>query len=130
MVEDNTIRARIPNKSAYSLEDLDRKAEDLGMSRSKFVLRAVEMLLNFDKSFLDILDQYKSLGFPEYLVIQNLIIKAEAEREATNEVYGKIPRVYTEFVMTDDGYLTGAKLFNKMKQESIRESKCKEVIHE
>ena len=109
---------------------IDKRAAEMGINKTEFFRRAVYMLLNFDKSFLDILDQYKSLGLPEYLVIQNLIIKAEAEREATNEVYGKIPRVYTEFVMTDDGYLTGAKLFNKMKQESIRESKCKEVIHE
>ena len=109
---------------------IDKRAAEMGINKTEFFRRAVDMLLNYDKSFLDILDQYKSLGLPEYLVIQNLIIKAEAEREATNEVYGKIPRVYTEFVMTDDGYLTGAKLFNKMKQESIRESKCKEVIHE
>lgn len=119
MAEDNTIRARIPNKSAYSLEDLDRKAEDLGMSRSQFVLRAVDMLLNFDKSFLDILDQYTRLGFPEHLVIQNLIIKAEAERAAVNEVNGEQPRIYLEFAMTDKGYLTGKELFKQMKDIEI-----------
>lgn len=125
MAEDNTIRARIPNKSAYSLEDLDRKAEDLGMSRSQFVLRAVEMLLNFDKSFLDILDQYTRLGLPEYLVIQNLIIKAEAEMTARDEVSGKTPRIYLEFAMTDRGngaqYLTGKELFEQMKKIKIAE---------
>ena len=130
MVKDNIIRARIPNKSTYSLEDLDRKAEDMGMSRSQFVLRAVEMLLHFDKSFLDIIDQYKRLGLPEYLVIQNLIITAEAERAARDEACGKERRIYTEFAMTDDGYLTGAELFAEMKQKAIRKAKFKEATHD
>ena len=104
---------------------IDKRAAEMGINKTEFFRRAVDMLLNFDKSFLDILDQYTRLGLPEYLVIQNLIIKAEAEMAARDEVSGKTPRIYLEFAMTDRGngaqYLTGKELFEQMKKIKIAE---------
>ena len=109
---------------------IDKRAAEMGITKTEFFRRAVDMLLNYDQTFLDIIDQYKRLGLPEYLVIQNLIITAEAERAARDEACGKERRIYTEFAMTDDGYLTGAELFAEMKQEAIRKAKFKEATHD
>jgi len=109
------IRATVPAGNKWHTEDVDKAAEALELSRSQFILLAVDMLVSFDPEFFNEIQRYaKGLMLPEYVVIQNTIIKRKAQDRAHREVWGG-SEILDEFISTadDDGKLeimTGAKL--------------------
>lgn len=44
------LRATIPTTNKWHTEDVERKAKELGMGKSEFVLEAVSLLLAFDEN--------------------------------------------------------------------------------
>ena len=42
------INVAIPVNNKWSLEDIDNRADQLGMSRADFVLKAIDFLVNID----------------------------------------------------------------------------------
>jgi hypothetical protein len=56
------------------------------------------------------------LNLPEWIIIQNMIIKIFAEREAEVESSSK-PIILDEFVQTSNGMLTGQALYDHIKKQ-------------
>lgn len=97
------IRATVPAKNDWHTEDVDKAAEALGISRSEFILKAVDMLIGFDKVFYKHIRSYaKGLKFPEFVVIQNIIIKRMAQERAHREVWGGSGEILDEFISLKD----------------------------
>lgn len=119
------LQATIPNSNKWHNEDIEAKAKELGMEKSEFILNAVDMMMNFDEVFLKKIQRYSNgLHIPEWLVIQNMIIKRMADESAEFEVFGTGKRVLDEFVMAGDEdnhrTITGDELFNHLKKLYIQ----------
>jgi hypothetical protein len=100
-----------------SLDDIDNRARELGLNRSQFVNLALTGMINFDLSIWKKIQEYsKSLNLPEWIIIQNMIIKIFAEREAEVESSSK-PIILDEFVQTSNGMLTGQALYDHIKKQ-------------
>lgn len=114
------------------LTDIDNRAEELGLNRSKFVNLALEMMVNFDLDFWKRIQKYsEELQVPEWMVIQNLLIKRFALEEAGCELLGHSPKPFDEFVFIQrkDGIkkLTGEQLFDRLKMKYTNEMMAKIV---
>lgn len=93
------IQARL-SKANFTLSDIDKKAKELEMTRTEFVISAVEMLLGFDINFLKIIQKYsKVFNVPDWKVMQNMIANQLAEEAAENIVHGNKFRTHEEFVV-------------------------------
>lgn len=121
------LQANIPADNDWNMADIDKKAAEMGLNRTDFILQAVDLLVNFDKDFLDHIKRYaKDLNIADYLVIQNQIIRLQADREAEYEVMGKTSqKLLTEFAYTTDESgniktMTGTELFEMLKEERRR----------
>lgn len=122
------INVAIPVNNKWNLSDLEKRAEELGLDRNEFVLKAVDMMMNFDNDFLNYIKHYADgLKIPEYLVIQNMIIKIMADKEAKTEVYGAHSEILDEFINVVDNKgartLTGNELKKILKDRDLREYK-------
>ena len=119
------LQANIPANSKWNLEAADKRAKELGLDRSGLIIRGMELVMNFDEEFLKYIKHYaEGLKVPEYLVIENKVLKDKADEEAYHEVY-KEPRTLPEFkfITYTDGKPTvirGLKLVEMLKKESIQ----------
>ncbi len=105
------------NKETMTLEQIDKRAKELGLNRSQFVKLALTGMINFDLSIWKKIQEYsKSLNLPEWLIIQNMLIKSLAEREAEAESSSK-PIILNEFIQTSNGTLTGQALYDHIKRQ-------------
>lgn len=123
------LNTAIPVDNNWKLEDIDKKAKGLGMDRNQLVLKAVDMMMNFDDQFLTYIEKYsKGLKLPEWLVIQNLIMARIADKEALKEVFGPTGEVLKEFTQVEDDKgartLTGQELKKLLKDEYIKKYKA------
>jgi len=108
-------------------DEMDSKADMLGLDRTKFIEMACQLLIDFDLVFIKKMQQRaEGLGMPLGIVIQNMIIKRLAEEAAEAEVdqeRGREPssRLLPEFVSkkVGDQYepVTGGELFEKLKKQ-------------
>lgn len=118
------LQATIPNSNKWHNEDVEARAKQLGMEKSEFILNAVDMMMNFDETFFKKIQGYsEGLHIPEWLVMQNMIIKEmakEAAEVATNTWRSK---VLSEFMFVGEGFdkrtLTGEELFNQLKNQHV-----------
>ena len=120
------INVAIPVNNKWNLSDLEKRAEELGFDRNEFVLKAVNMMMNFDNDFLNYIKYYaEGLKIPEYLVIQNMVITRMADEEAQKEVHGKLTGFVEGFMSTIDDkgprQITGLELKNILKDSKVRE---------
>lgn len=119
------LQANIPVDNKWSLEDVDKRAEELGLNRTQLILKAVDMMMNFDNDFIEYIKFYaEGLQIPEYLVIQNQVLKVQADREARAEVYGRHNQMLSEFRFVTDEKgtprtITGAELKEQLKTERV-----------
>lgn len=114
------------------LEKLDTKAQKFGMNRTDFVLKALDMLMSFDEIFFKKIQGYsEGLNIPEWLVIQNIIIKRMAQDHAKTEVWGPSGETLKEFVSVNDGdgykTITGEPLFEMLNELFIKEEEMEKV---
>ena len=118
------IRATVPANNNWHTEDLEAKATAMGMSKSDLILKAVDMMVNFDDEFLKYIKHYSDgLNIPEYLIIQNLVIKQIAKSQAKKKVWGAENRRLEEFIMVEDSkgsrMLTDQELLRALKDMYI-----------
>lgn len=124
------VRATISLSNKWHNEDIDIKAKELGMDKTEFILNAIDMMLNFDEDFYKKIQGYsEGLNIPEYLIIQNMIIKnmaMDAAKVETNTWTTK-DKLMTEYQMVNEKgtikTLTGEELFNNLKEQFIFEIK-------
>lgn len=108
----------IPTSNKWHTEDLEKKAESLGMTKGEFLLEAVNMMMSFDEEVIRHLESMtEGLHLPLWLVMQNMIIRRMAEKDAEYEV-GRT-NILTEFAFKDNKVLTGKELFQVIKENYI-----------
>lgn len=130
MIKQERVQATIPANYKWHNEDIDKRAKEFGLKKGDFILFAVDFMLNIDDTAWGIISNYsKGLKVPEYLIIQNILIKRAADQAAQMETYGRIlDGVLDEFISnSQDGInwkmLTGEELFNVLKDKYVREYK-------
>lgn len=114
------------------LEELDLKAQIFGMNRTDFVMNALDMMLNFDEMFYKTIIKYsQGLNNPEWLVMQNIILRRMAHDHANVKVWGATGETLKEFVAVDDGdgykTMTGEPLYNMLIEMFTKEEEKKKV---
>ena len=114
----------LPTDSKWDAEALATKAKNLGMTRNELIVKAVDMFYNYDDEFLKYIKHYSDgLNIPEYLIIQNMIIKQIAKSQAKKKVWGAENRRLEEFIMVEDSkgsrMLTGQELLRALKDMYI-----------
>jgi len=135
MAEYKRITLVLPASSKWDAEDLAAKAEKIGMTRNELIIKAIDMLYNFDDDFLKYIKHYSDgLKIPEYMVIQNMIILRMGEEAAQREVHGSLRKSLDEFihVIDDKGprTLTGKELYTVVKNSKVEELKRQKEQHD
>lgn len=128
------LRATIPSTNKWHTEDIEAKAKELGMDKTEFILKAVDMMMNFDNTFLKKIQEYsEGLNVSEYMVIQNMIIKNMAldAAKVETDTWGGTDKLMTEFQAVNEKgvikMLTGEELFNNLKEQFVTEIKVNKV---
>lgn len=120
------LSVRLPVNS-FTLKDVDKKTSELGLTRSELVIKAVDMMLNFDKVFIEKAQHYsKGLHIPEWLVIQNMAIKRMVELDTHRKVWNA-GNLLPEFVFIDDKAVTGSELIKRLENQTFQEEEKKKV---
>ncbi len=120
MKRDSQIQIKISTKEKDLLE---RLAKDRGLSLSELMRRGGWLLGMLDeKVFHYMEDMSKRLNVPEDAVISNTIIRRLAEDAATAEVY-PCDNLLIEFPMTQQGVMIGARLFEMIRDNKLRQLK-------
>ena len=98
-------------KDSLELEAMD-KAASKGMSRNEMILKAIGMMISFDKVFYKKLEAYSTkVKVPMAVATQNMIIKRWAQDAAKTAVWGVSPEVLIEFSTTDAGTISPKELY-------------------
>lgn len=126
MTNQEIIRTTIPANNKWHSEELEARAEMLGMSKSGFQLLAIDTFMNFDDEFIKtMIDRTTNLKIPLYVAIQNTIIAEFARDKARQSVYGGMVAKREEFPMLSDesGWhmLTGKALEEYLTELYIKE---------
>lgn len=128
------LRATIPTSNKWHIEDIEAKAKEMGMDKTEFILKAVDMMMNFDKNFIKRIQGYsEGLNVSEYMVIQNMIIKNMAldAAKVETDTWGGTDKLMTEFQAVNEKgtikMLTGEELFNNLKEQFVSEIKSNKV---
>lgn len=124
------LQVTIPTTNKWHTEDVERKAKALGLEKTEFIMKAIDMIMNFDDVFLNRIIEYsEGLKVPEYMVIQNMIIKnmaLDSAKVETNTWTSK-DKLMSEFQSVNEKgilkMLTGEELFNNLKEQFIFEIK-------
>ena len=110
-LENTTIRLSPDEKSL-----LNEKAENQGISFTELVRKILTLYLSFDETFLAELNKLSlKLRFPEFLIIQNIVLDFAARLAAAEEVWESPGKRLDEFIITSQGVITGKTHFeNRM----------------
>ncbi len=99
-------------KDSPEIEAMDEAAKALGMSRNEMILKAVGMMISFDKVFYKKLEAYsEKMKVPMWIALQNMTIKRWAQDAAKTAVWGSNPEVLIEFSTTEDGTIAPKELY-------------------
>ena len=126
MAIQDKVQLTIPASNKWHTEDLEAKAEKVGMSRSEYSLMALDTFMGFDNDFIKTMQQYADgYNIPLYVVIQNFVIDKLAKEKASDKVYGQQSRIRKEFITVSDGagnrMMTGEELDNTLVDLYTRE---------
>jgi hypothetical protein len=106
----------IPKKSGLSLDVIDRAAKGIGDNRVEFCMKAIELLVGMDSPIVKYLEELaEKLNTRLPIIIQNFLIERLAKDEAGIEIFGLQIISLSEFVSTNEGMITGKKLFDLRK---------------
>lgn len=117
-------------KEGY-LEKVDEAAARYNMNRTEFVLKAIDILANFDETFFKKIQQLSNtLNLPEWVVIQNIILDEMAKEVAELAVWDRTSKNFGKFMWIEDKagsrIMTGSEYFdNRIKQYIWEEEKRK-----
>lgn len=106
-------------------KEMDKRAKELGLGRTEFLKKIIQVFLDFDIEFIKKMDRRADgLNMPLGYVIQNMIIKRLAEEAAEAEIDEELGRKHSQKVLMEfqskrvgDIYepVTGEELFNDLK---------------
>ena len=124
MAKGNPVAFRFPD--TLDMANVDEKADTFGMSRSAFVMAAIELMMELDPdSYIKIKSYANKIGASIGLVMQNTVIKALAKKAAIFDVWGHESEILLEYAKNDqDQYIVSDNLFymlyNSFKREEIQ----------
>jgi hypothetical protein len=109
---DTRISVRVTPEEKTHWEDVARRE---GLSFTALVKEAMELRTNFESLFWENMVYISEKHhLPPYLVIQNKIIRQQAEDSAEDKMTGIKDKILTEFIHTSGGPITGQKLFRML----------------
>jgi hypothetical protein len=115
-------------KDSPEIEAMDEAAKALGMSRNEMILKAIGMMISFDKVFYKKLEAYsEKMKVPMWTALQNMTIKRWAQDAAKTAVWGSNPEVLIEFSTTEDGTIAPKELY-EMAYQMAFDAEAKERI--
>jgi hypothetical protein len=124
MMNDNTLRIEV-HDDAF-VDAIDTKAEQHGITRTEYAIKALELLNGFDVALFKQIESYAArFDVPPWLVIQNIIIKRFALDAAESEVLGDNTTLLREFCESDMGPITVNDLYDTLKQTYIHDLEMK-----
>ena len=107
---------------------MDEVAKALGMSKNEMILKAISMMISFDKVFYRKLEAYsEKMKVPMWTALQNMTIKRWAQDAAKTALWGSNPEVLIEFSTTEDGTIAPKELYEMAYQMSF-DAEAKERI--
>ena len=115
-------------KDSPSVEAMDEAASKLGMSRNEMILKAIGMMISFDKVFYKKLEEYSGkMKVPMWTALQNMTIKRWAQDAAKAAVWGSNPEVLIEFSTTEAGTVPPKELY-EMAYQMAFDTEAKERV--
>jgi hypothetical protein len=115
-------------KDSPAVEAMDEAASKLGMSRNEMILKAIGMMINFDKVFYKKLEAYSNkMKVPMWIALQNMTIKRWAQDAAKATVWGSNPEVLIEFSTTEAGTIPPKELYEMAYQKKF-DAEAKERV--
>lgn len=115
-------------KDSPVIETMDEAAKAFGMSRNEMILKAIGMMISFDKVFYKKLEAYsEKMKVPMWTALQNMTIKRWAKDAAKTAVWGSNPEVLIEFSTTEDGTIAPKELY-EMAYQIAFDDEAKERI--
>lgn len=115
-------------KDSPVVEAMDEAASKLGMSRNEMILKAIGMMISFDKVFYKKLEAYsEKMKVPMWVVLQNMTIKRWAQDAAKTAVWGSNPEVLIEFSTTETGTISPKELY-EMAYQMAFDTEAKERV--
>ena len=115
------IQVSIPVENKWTLEDIDKKALDLGMDRTSMILNAVDFFMNLDTpTYEKMIARANGLHIPLWLYMQNKMIKDMAQLNVEFEMGKNDSKLVDEFIMMESSegtkILTGVELYKNLKE--------------
>lgn len=115
-------------KDSPAVEAMDEAAKSLGMSRNEMILKAIGMMISFDKVFYKKLETYsEKMKVPMWTALQNMTIKRWAQDAAKAAVWGSNPEVLIEFSTTEAGTIPPKELY-EMAYQIAFDAEAKERV--
>ena len=115
-------------KDSPAVEAMDEAASRLGMSRNEMILKAIGMMISFDKVFYKKLEAYsEKMKVPMWTALQNMTIKRWAQDAAKAAVWGSNPEVLIEFSTTEAGTISPKELY-EMAYQMVFDTEAKERV--
>lgn len=119
MADTCTIRI---SKDTPAFEEMDKAAEQLGLSRNQLIIEGIKMMCSWDAQFYKKMKQYSStFRLPVPLVMQNMLIKRLAEDYAKEQIWGFTGKVMPEFMFNERGPITGGELFKTLSEMAVKD---------
>jgi len=117
----DTFTIRI-SKDTPAFEEMDKAAEQLGLSRNQLIIEGIKMMCSWDAQFYKKMKQYSStFRLPVPLVMQNMLIKRLAEDYAKEQIWGFTGKVMPEFMFNERGPITGGELFKTLSEMAVKD---------
>ncbi|MFW6026736.1 MAG: hypothetical protein ACOCRX_10370 [Candidatus Woesearchaeota archaeon] len=104
----------------FTKEELDEKADSLGITRTDLIKKAVKSIMELDSDLIKTIDQVSenvNLTFAE--VIQGFVTKRIAEIDAYKEIW-ETSRPLLELMRTAEGSPGSQKLYEVLKKDAIK----------
>lgn len=117
----HTFTIRI-SKDTPAFEEMDKAAEQLGLSRNQLIIEGIKMMCSWDVQFYKKMKQYSNtFRLPVPLVMQNMLIKRLAEDYAKEQIWGFTGKVMPEFMFNERGPITGGELFKTLSELAVKD---------
>lgn len=117
----DTFTIRI-SKDTPAFEEMDKAAEQLGLSRNQLIIEGIKMMCSWDTQFYKKMKQYSNtFRLPVPLVMQNMLIKRLAEDYAKEQIWGFTGKVMPEFMFNERGPITGGELFKTLSEMAVKD---------
>jgi len=115
-------------KDSPEIEAMDEAAKALGMSRNEMIIKAIGMMISFDKVFYKKLEAYsEKMKVPMWTALQNMTIKRWAQDAAKTAVWGSNPEILIEFSTTEAGTIPPKELYEMAYQVAF-DAEAKEHV--